>query len=52
MRFYCSSIVAMHQPRKRLKTGFNGFLGASLQSVSRDGLTASEVSANLPNFLK
>jgi hypothetical protein len=52
MRFYCPSIVAMHLARKWLKTGFNGFLGTSLQSVSRDGLTLSEVSANLPNFVK
>jgi hypothetical protein len=42
----------MHQAKKRLKTGFNCLLGASLQSVSRDGLTLGEVSANLHNFVK
>jgi hypothetical protein len=52
MRFYCSSIVALHQARKRLKTGFNGFLGASLESVSRDSLPTGEVSANLHHFAK
>jgi hypothetical protein len=37
---YCvPSIVDLSKAKKWLKTGFNGFLGASLQSVSRDDFT-------------
>jgi len=36
----------MHYRKKRLKTGFNGLLGASLDCVSCADLTRSEVSAN------
>jgi len=47
-----SSILPLHRAKKRLKTGFNGLLGASLDCVSCAVLWFSEVSANLHDFAK